>query len=201
MLLVCLPMTAQDPDMHFASDPASALYRHSAFLHGYAHGYEMGFHSGDIDLHLGRAAREAKVFKKFKEAKKFYRKDFGSRDAFTEGYQQGFRVGYGDAYMGRNFRAAHEVRSIQQQLRDGGDFEPKPNEVFDRAVQQGYKAGMTAGLGDARKNAAFREGAGPCPGKKDEAYCMAHGLGYELGYSDGYNNQRKPSDEINTASD
>ncbi len=200
LAVAALPGFGQEPDVHVSLDPAAVAYKHSAFLHGYAHGYEMGFHNGDLELHMGRPARDAKSFRDYKTAKKFYRDDFGSRDAFTDGYQQGFKVGYGDAYMGRDFREAQEVRTIAEQMRETGATDPKPDKNFDKSFEDGYKQGVGAGLSDARKDASFRGEVPPCQAKK-EGECLARGMGYRLGYSDGFNNQRKPQQEVKTASD
>lgn len=190
--------------MHFSVDPAAPIYRQSSFLHGYAHGYEIGFHHGDLDLHMGREPRDPKSVKSFKDGKKTFQSGFGSRDTFVKGYQQGFRVGYTDAYNRRQFRAAKEARYLTQQFRDSGLASANlasPTE-FDKGVAEGYKSGLAAGLGDARISNPFKPGVPACPKPTDSTtFCRGHGLGYELGYSDGYNNQRKPDKELKTASD
>jgi hypothetical protein len=192
----------QAQDIHVSIDPAAPIYRSSAFIHGYAHGYEMGFHSGDLELQMGRMAHDPKNFKQFKEAKKFYQKEFGNRDSFTSGYENGFRVGYGDAYQGRNFRGAYEARTLAQQWQSSGVVPEKNSQPdVDSGIEQGYKLGVKSGLDAARNSEPFNLAAAECPAKKTPIFCRAHGLGYELGYSDGYNNQRKPNENVKTASE
>ena len=196
-------------DSHFDIDPAAPIYQRSVFLHGYAHGYELGFHSGDLDLHMGRNGRDPRGVKMFKDGKKYYQPGFGNRDMFISGYESGFRVGYADAYFGRDFRAARELRTLSQQLQDAPAAsvpanvkQVSANADFDKGISDGYKQGLSTGLNDARSSGAYRPGGSECPRKdKTGQFCPGHRLGYELGYSDGYNNQRKPEEGIKTASE
>jgi hypothetical protein len=203
VLCFCVSLgVAHAQDIHLSIDPAAPIYRSSAFIHGYAHGYEMGFHSGDLELQMGRMARDPKKFKQFKEGKKFYQKEFGSRDAFTGGYEDGFRVGYGDAYQGRSFRGAYEARTLAQQWQSSGlQPDTKAQADVDSGMEQGYKLGVKSGLAAARNNEPFNVAAVDCPATRSPVFCRAHSLGYELGYSDGYNNQRKPDENVKTASE
>lgn len=194
-------------DSHFDIDPAAPIYQRSVFFHGYAHGYELGFHTGDVDLHIGRYSRDPRSVKMFRDAKKYYQPGFGNREMFVNGYENGFRVGYADAFSGRDFRAARELRILAQQLQDTPSA-PLPASVkqvsanadLDKGIADGYKQGLSMGLNNARSSGAYRPGGPECP-RKDKAgqFCPGHRLGYELGYSDGYNNQRKPEEGIKTA--
>ena len=194
-------------DSHLQIDPAAPIYQRSVFLHGYAHGYELGFHSGDIDLHMSRSGRDPRTIKMFKDSKRVYQRSFGNRDMFVNGYEQGFRVGYADAFYGRDFRAARELRTLTQQMQDTGALQQtvasgqiSGSSEFDKGIADGYKQGLTNGLNDARSSKAYHPENSECSRKStDGQFCPAHRLGYELGYSDGYNNQRKPDEAVRTA--
>src|SRR5689334_19449341 len=41
-------------ERHLQPTAVGALFLDSAFAHGYRHGYDQGFHLGDLDLHMGR---------------------------------------------------------------------------------------------------------------------------------------------------
>jgi hypothetical protein len=128
---------------------------------------------------------------------------------FINGYEQGFRVGYADAIYGRDFRAARELRTLSQQMQDIAQPEPAANSrqlsgnaEFDKGISDGYKKGLSTGLNDARAGSVYHPDNSECPRKTTAGqFCPAHRLGYELGYSDGYNNQRKPEEGVKTASE
>jgi hypothetical protein len=208
VLLALSIAAAAQSDSHLEIDPAAPIYHRSVFLHGYAHGYELGFHSGNVDLHMGRSSRDPRSIKMFKDSKRIYQASFGNRDMFINGYEQGFRVGYADSIYGRDFRAARELRTLSQQMQDiaeahppAGSREVSENREFDKGMSDGYKRGVSAGVNDGRSSSVYRPNTETCPRKStDGQFCSAHRLGYELGYSDGYNNQRKPEDgTVNTA--
>jgi len=199
---VVLPVCAQE--MHWTVDPAHALYKRSAFAHGYIHGYEMGYHTGDFDFQMSRSPRELKKLKEFKSAKSYYSPQFGNRDKFVNGYEDGFRVGYLDAYQGKEFRAAKTSRALAEALQpENGGARPDGN--FDQGFSKGYKLGLDTGLEHGRENVEYAPQSDACDAKPEikqdpkNPYCKAFGLGYELGYSDGYNNQRTPDSTLRTA--
>lgn len=206
VLPLCVAIAAQD-DSHLQIDPAAPIYQRSVFLHGYAHGYELGFHSGDIDLHMARTSRDPRSIKMFKDSKRVYQHSFGNRDMFVNGYEQGFRVGYADAFYGRDFRAARELRTLSQQMQDiggqqqnTGSHQLSNSSEFDKGIADGYKKGVNNGLNDARSSKAYHPENSECSRKSNDGqFCPAHRLGYELGYSDGYNNQHKPEEDVKTA--
>jgi len=87
-----------------------------------------------------------------------------------------------------------------QLLQNGKPESPRESVVFDwnfdHAFRTGYETGQRQGLADGRKTASSgevdpvqcgvntrREGIAP-------EYCAAYGKGYQLGYSDGFANQR-----------
>jgi hypothetical protein len=154
------------------------------------HGYEEGFHCGDLDLQMGRSFREVKNQDKFKKPVG-YRSEFGDRGSFAEGYKKGYAVGYGDAYSGRNFRAIQLVDQAKTEPATSGE---RPDYSFDRAFLVGYDAGQRQGLHDGRTNATEESVAsvecalGPV---QTGELCDAYRRGYRLGYSDGFVNQRE----------
>lgn len=100
-----LPVCAQS-DTHLSSDPLSGTYLQSVFWHGFVHGYEDGYHLGDVDLQMGRPARLLAGAPEFRNQ----RLTFGDKRQFSNGYSEGLRLGYLDAWNGIDFRAAEQVR-------------------------------------------------------------------------------------------
>jgi flagellar biosynthesis/type III secretory pathway protein FliH len=181
---------AQRNDWHV---PARDLFVKSTFAHGYIHGYEQGFHNGDIDLQMGREFRDAKSQIEYKKPVG-YRNEFGEKKIFEDGYRDGFLVGYTDCFSGRSFRAV--------QLLEASHPVSSPTKIhfdrnFDRAFRDGYETGQRQGLADGRVSAAFRVDASVCePGPHGEMTpetCEAFRSGYRLGYSDGFANQHETS--------
>jgi hypothetical protein len=172
------------------------LFAKSTFAHGYMHGYEEGFHSGDLDLQMGRSYRDVKCQEKFRKPVGF-KGDFGSKGLFDDGYRKGFQVGYTDAFAGRNFRA---VQLIQQSSASSPKSGPiGENRDFDTAFRQGYETGQKKGLEEGRSAATQNTAPLQCQeqlqakggsGEPKADYCEAFRGGYQLGYSDGFANQR-----------
>ncbi|HEU5401388.1 MAG TPA: hypothetical protein VFU86_08530, partial [Terriglobales bacterium] len=111
-----------------------------------------------------------------------------------KGYEYGFRIGYGDAIGGLSFRAIHNLRDLAQNL---PPVDPQSAPILDQAIAHGYLDGVQSGLKDGRSTAVdYRPDSSDCelalrfqepPAK---FYCAAYSLGYRLGYSDGFHNQR-----------
>jgi hypothetical protein len=185
-------MTAQD--RHLDSDATRGLCGTSVFAHGYLHGYERGFHDGDLDLQLGHTRQDAKKMRDFREAKHEYKKEFGDENMFVKGYENGFRVGYSDALDGLSFRAVDNLRAMAQDL---PQVDPQAAPILDQAITHGYLDGVNSGLNDGRKtDAEYRPDGSDCElalrfkEPPTKFYCSAYSLGYRLGYSDGFHNQR-----------
>lgn len=191
LALAAIPAIAQ-ADIHISADPATGLYQRSSWAHGYIHGYEMGFHNGDLDLHLGRGWRETKQMKDSKKMQ--YRNEYGDRKVFEKGFKAGFDVGYADALTGKEFRAAKLARETAAKL--GGGIEPHQQKELDWALSSGYLKGRDAGLNDGRLKSAYSPEKGACAEQKA---CDSFLLGYRWGYSDGYQNQRQPDEDRRTA--
>src|SRR5579872_6044315 len=107
-------------DRHLEDTSAGVLYQNSAFAHGYRHGYEQGFHVGDIDVHMGRAARPISKLKEYQQSTHEYFAPFGSKLLFQQGYEAGLKSGYGDAIFGREFRASQRFRNLAAGLNELG---------------------------------------------------------------------------------
>jgi flagellar biosynthesis/type III secretory pathway protein FliH len=182
---------AQSDDWHMSSRD---LFVKSTFAHGYIHGYEEGFHAGDIDMQMGRSYREMKCQEKFKKPAG-YRDQFGSKGTYDDGYRKGYTVGYIDSYEGRNFRAIQLIRAAQASNDRSGW---RLDQEFDSAFRQGYEAGQSKGLQDGRTSVAAQNEPASCEEKLqakggsglNNNYCDAFRSGYQLGYSDGFANQR-----------
>lgn len=183
---------AEDPsDWHVTSSPAAVLFSKSAFAHGYIHGYEQGFHAADLDLQMGRDARDPTRRKEFRELAG-YHTSFGSKAFFQSGYRAGFRVGYADSYAGRQFRAIAALRNAAAGL---AEAPLEPSNTFDEGIASGYDAGRQQGLRDGRAATAFKALDVRCHGsvfhpfRHTDEYCSGYGRGYRIGYADGYFNQ------------
>ena len=189
LLVACCAAQAQRDDWHVQS---GEIFIKSTFAHGYMHGYEQGFHNGDTDLQMGREYRDVKTQLEYKKALG-YRSQYGDKSDFEQGYRKGFLVGYTDCFSGRNFRA---VQLLKDKI---GEF-PAESVAFDRnfdhAFRTGYETGQRQGLADGR-NAASSGGLDPVACEVSTShegiapeYCAAYREGYQLGYSDGFANQR-----------
>lgn len=197
ILAVAWPLTAIAADPHLAIDRARALYNKSAFLHGYMHGYEEGFHCADLDLQMARGFRDVRSSRQYNKPLG-YHSAFGDKRLFETGYRKGFLVGYTDGYAGRSFRAVALVRQAAGNLLDKGDPQLKPDKIFDEGLLKGYESGQSQGLQDGRAAAGFRSPSVACdvpfPGSNSPfqaEFCDAFRRGYLVGYSDGYTNQQQ----------
>jgi hypothetical protein len=203
-LLTLLPLAGAGQDSHLKQDPAQKLFSSSSFAHGYLHGYQLGFHNGDMDLQLSHSRQNVKSIRDFRQAAHHYKKDFGDRGMFCKGYEYGFRVGYADAVGGSEFRAIANLRELAHQL---PDVDSKAAPILNEALTHGYLDGVTSGLNDGRAASNYRPDGSDCELAlrfKDPPanfYCGVYSLGYRLGYSDGFHNQRPAPEEIRIAGD
>jgi hypothetical protein len=180
-------------DMHLDESPAKGLFHCSAWAHGYIHGYESGFHQGNLDLHMARQVQDPHSVKDYKKAGRAYRTDFGSRPDFEKGYGSGFEVGYLDGFSGREFRAATEANRVATMVGTEANRDPKQFAHLDFILDSGYVQGRRVGLSDARSRTEF-QGSTPCPDiAKTGSTCAAYQASFRWGYSDGYSNQRADS--------
>ncbi len=181
------------PDPHFQSARTSAMVHKSVFIHGYLHGYEEGFHFADLDIQMGRSARDIRKCKEARDANG-YRNEFGDKGLFEAGYRQGLIVGYADGMAGRAFRALSELQAIAALVSE--EAAPNPDPTFDSAFSQGYSSGQHQGVQDGRREASYTSPAVPCPGPPNggdpQTFCAAYLGGYRLGYSDGFTNVAHP---------
>ncbi len=189
VLLLTASVVCLAQDSHFDDSPAKALFQQSAWAHGYMHGYESGFHFGNLDLHMARSARNPHMVKEYNQASHSYRQGYGDRTEFDCGYRSGFEVGYLDGESGRSFRAA----TVAQNLASDLDLKvpAKRSKSFDGMMESGYTAGRRSGLSDARAQHNFDPSKARCPEESKSApVCDAYQIGYRWGYSDGFTNQR-----------
>lgn len=183
---------AAQADYHLTDDSAHALYQHSSWAHGYVHGYQLGFHEGTIDYHMAHLRRDPRKIKSGNHPKNYYRQEYGDRQLFDHGFKAGFNVGYSDAFAGRDYRAAHEMDRLATAapVSSGSQLDP--------VLGEGYTAGQRIGLSDGRRAAPFMPQKEQCPLHYSPPQCSGYRLGFQLGYSDGYLNQREP-EEIRNA--
>jgi hypothetical protein len=193
-LLFASAMAAGDkpPDPHYLAKRTRAVVRKSVFIHGYLHGYEEGFHFADLDIQMGRSARDISKTKEARDAFG-YRHEFGDKAFFQRGYREGLRVGYADGMAGRAFRAINQLQAIGEVAPPGVDVWPDP--VFDQGFSQGYLSGQQQGLLDGRRDATSTPPAAACPAipaQVQKSFCTAYIGGYRIGYSDGFTNVARP---------
>ena len=188
LLLVSVATSAQTYDWHLSSDGDPGFFLRSVFAHGYMHGYEEGFHAGDLDLQMGRPFHTVTQQLRYKKVAG-YQAGFGDHASFQNGYRKGYAVGYTDAYAGRDFRAMQLLRLARSE-----PISPSasaPDRLFDRAFALGYNDGTKVGLDDGRAGAPLADmNSIHCSGNTRNEDCHAYQQGYRLGYSDGYTNQR-----------
>lgn len=193
VLVFCCSLAVAATCPHLSSERAP-LYQRSAFAHGYIHGYEQGFHTGNQDLQLARATRDISKSDEYREAAKDLRLRSEARDAFRAGYRNGLVVGYTDAVSDHSFRAIDEARIAAARL--GTESEatnlPKGNLHFELGFMDGYGAGTLQGVGDGRKALNYRPNQAECGNESalglGESYCAGYLRGFTFGYSDGYIN-------------
>lgn len=183
LLFVCTTVLLAQ-DHHLSIGSTSNLYARSTFAHGYIHGYEQGFHCGDLDLQLGRDPHDPSSIPSFKKPFAAYRLNQNSRALFKSGYQDGFLAGYSDAVHGLAFRAVDALRHVA----DGLAIATQSPLIFDEGFRDGYEAGRRQGANDGREVAVSNPINPPCLGLPVD-YCDAFRRGFELGYGDGYHNQ------------
>ncbi|ABF40808.1 hypothetical protein Acid345_1807 [Candidatus Koribacter versatilis Ellin345] len=181
-------------ERHLGNDSASTLFTESPFAHGYMHGYEAGFHFGDLDLQLGREPRDPAVIAEFK--RDGFQNYFGSKSSYKFGYHDGFRAGYSDATHELPFRAIVNLRQAAEGLTVKSLVRP-----FDDGFRDGYSHGRRKGGEDGRVAPQANPINPPCLGLPDE-YCSGFARGFTIGYRDGFNNQsrRQPTRNVEVSS-
>jgi hypothetical protein len=164
-------------ERHLQDSASGALLANSAFAHGYRHGYDEGFHLGDLDIHMGRAARISEGLKESRSAARDYDKAFGSKQMFDEGYQAGFHSGYSDAMAGFEYRASKRTREAAEGL---AILPPSRRKFFDEGFAGGYKSAQTHNAPVSGVTPAYLEHY--C----DKTLSRSHPLEYCSGFSRGY---------------
>lgn len=178
-------------DFHLREDQARKLYSVSAFAHGHRHGYEEGFRTADLEIHLGRQQRELRE-KDIPKAD--YRKEFGDKKYFRHGYAQGFKAGYRDSYYGRSFRLVEWSAEIppfewMKELPQGDrgrELDSKLRDQFENGMAQGYTSGSKAEVPDANAKSVAGHAARSCGAlaERPEGFCEGFTQGFLLGVND-----------------
>ena len=103
-ILLCTLAPAQD-FIHSRApvDQMTPIQQGSAFDQGFIRGYEQGFHSADLDFHVGRMDRKLDTLPEYRKATSGYREEMGDRGSFQQGYRLGFGQGYDDSFHSRHF--------------------------------------------------------------------------------------------------
>ena len=147
------------------------------------HGYEEGFHSGDLDVQLGRSPRDPSSLDPYRHPTAEYHPQFGPKPSFKDGFHDGFLAGYSDAVHMQPFRAVKSLREAASGLAS----DVKEPREFDKGFREGYEHGRLQGAGDARDSAAMDPISPPCLGLPT-AYCDGYARAFNMGYIDGYEN-------------
>jgi hypothetical protein len=188
LTLAAIASAQKAPDPHYFAHRTRAIAQRSAFVHGYLHGYEEGFHLADLDIHMGRGVRDISKCKEAREAAG-YRREFGLKHVFESGYRQGVRVGYADGIAGRAFRAVDELEAIGTVAPEAA----RPDATFDQGFSAGYASGQHQGLEEGRRKLKFTPPLAACPplpakALDQQTFCAAYVGGYRMGYADGFTN-------------
>lgn len=184
VLLLTLGAVSAAQERHLDRPATGVLFARSAFAHGYIHGYEEGFHSGDLDLQYGREVRDPASLAPYKHPCAAYRESFGSKKLFKSGFEDGFRAGYSDAVSEESFHAVESLRNVADSI----NATPRDAAAFDDGFRDGYHMGRRQGTDDGRTLSVANPINPPCLGLP-EVYCDAFARGFQVGYTDGYNNQ------------
>lgn len=128
-------------DRHLQANAVGALLLNSTFAHGYRHGYDQGFSSGDLDVHMGRTARQGRMLSEYRQWRHEYKSSFGNRQSFQEGYETGFKDGYADAMAGLEYRASQRSQIAAAGLSDA--LAPSRRQYFDEGFASGYRSAQS----------------------------------------------------------
>ena len=163
-------------ERHLSTTPVGTLYANSAFAHGYRHGYDEGFHIGDLDLQMGRNPVRFERRKNQQTAHDFDLL-FSNKRLFQQGYQAGFQSGYKDAISGSPFRATSRATAAAESLNE--ILIPNLRQYFDEGFAGGYLSAQSIRAPRAHITAEYVE-----------QYCRnessSHPLEYCSGFSRGY---------------
>jgi hypothetical protein len=170
---------------HFQSTPTGALFFNSAFAHGHRHGYEEGFHMGDLDIQMGREPRQVEKTSEFRHDREGFKAEFGDKNSFRNGYQRGFRIGYMEAFAGLPFRGTQRAANAASGLKE---FLPtSQRSSFDQGFQGGYlSASSLAKPHDVTLQYAehYCQSAAAGQQQRTGEYCAGYSRGYIFGVSD-----------------
>jgi len=179
-------------ERHLQPNASGALLMDSAFAHGYRHGYDEGFHTGDLDIQMGRPAQVNAKPSRTRRQDREFNPAFGSKHSFQQGYAAGFNAGYSDAMAGLDYRASERVRTAAAGL----------NEALPQSRRQYFDQGFIAGYASAHSAPGSAAATSPeyveqycrrtLPGNHPIEYCSGFGRGYVFG-SSGDENSDKPA--------
>lgn len=183
-------------ERHLTLSSVGTLYSNSAFAHGFRHGYDEGFHIGDLDLQMGRSAHPFIKSKEYQQAGHEYNFGFGSKQLFRHGYQAGFRSGYTDAISGREFRASGRARVASEGLTTV--LTPSRREFFDEGFSTGYESAQAHNAPAQNITADYVEQYCRNSGDHPLEYCSGFSRGYLFGIfgAAASDNKKSVSSEI-----
>jgi hypothetical protein len=186
-----LTLPAKAQESHLSEAGSSAVFSRSSFAHGYRHGYEEGYHLGNIDINMGRMARNRRD--QFHGLSQSYSSNFGPKKSFEDGFQAGVQAGYCDGFAGRRFRAVESTRELANELGDKPSPDDPSGVYFDQGLASGYTDGFQHGAMATIPATPLDAGAIACsqfhPAKQQDiaaegSYCEGYRRGFVLGHDD-----------------
>ncbi len=194
LVLFCTTILAAQ-ERHLSQKDLGSLYKRSTFVHGYIHGYEDGFHWGDLDLQMGRPPHDPDLIPDYRQAKDGFERSFGPKQMWQHGFRNGFMSGYEDALHQRSFSAISRLRRVASGLVEANKQSP----IFDTAFLDGYGSGRKQGANDADSSTPDPI-VPPCMQPPGE-YCDAFERGFYLGYADGFAALPNPSRKLQASAE
>jgi hypothetical protein len=176
-------------ERHLQANASGALLMNSAFAHGYRHGYDEGFHTGDLDIHMGRPAQVNAKPSRLRRQDREFNSAFGSKQSFQQGYAAGFNGGYSDAMAGLDYRASERIHAAAAGMIDA--LPQSRREYFDQGFIAGYSSAHSTEAPSATMNSDYIEQyCRTLPGNHPIEYCSGFGRGYIFG-SNSFGNPEK----------
>ncbi|HUS19476.1 MAG TPA: hypothetical protein VMZ25_07480 [Terriglobales bacterium] len=185
-------------DFHTRDDGARQLYSVSAFAHGHRHGYEEGYWTADIEIHVGHLRRELRD--KDVPKPKDYKTIYGDKTIFRQGFIYGFVAGYRDSFAERSFRLPDWSLDLPPfgwmatiarlpQAEGASPLDAKVRAGFEQGIAEGYKSGLSALVESVQPAALATEAASICKAQPQakvdrDGFCDGFSQGFLLGVND-----------------
>jgi flagellar biosynthesis/type III secretory pathway protein FliH len=183
-------------ERHLQPNAGGALLMDSAFAHGYRHGYDEGFHTGDLDIQMGRPAQVNAKPSRLRRQDREFNSAFGNKQSFQQGYAAGFNSGYSDAMAGLDYRASERVRAAAAGLNDA--LPQSRRQYFDEGFVAGYASAHSAQAPVMTMSPEYVEQycRQRLPGNHPIEYCSGFGRGYVFGSAGDESPKKFPAAQV-----